>query len=305
MALQDLIDGWLSHIGFIGLARNTLLSYRSDLLIFLRFLSHYNQCEILSIEEIKAVDIRTLRSFLAFRKQNGYKTASNRRVIACLRNFFEYARKNMIFDNSSLDMLQTTKIPESLPKSLSQEEISVALDSIGVDDCEWVRCRDIAILTLMYVTGMRISEALSVKARDITQLRQTSFINVIGKGNKARSIPVLPIALERIENYLAILPFALSDGDPIFRAKKGAVILRSNFTIKLSKIKLSNNLPDFFCSHAFRHSFATRLLEQDVDLRVIQQIMGHSSLSSTQKYTKVTNSRLANSYASAHPLSTS
>ncbi|KAJ6644833.1 Tyrosine recombinase XerC, partial [Pseudolycoriella hygida] len=278
---------------------HTIISYNNDLLNFFAFINHYS-AEIITINSLKLVDIRLIRSWLAKRQQTKYVAASNSRSLSAIKNFYKYLEKVHNISCQSIFTIKNPKKANTLPKALSRDDSIISIEHINLfADVEWVELRNKALLVLIYAAGLRISEALSLTKLHV---QNPEYIKIIGKGNKERLIPWLPAARQLIEKYLNKLPYSINDYDPIFRGKLGKKLQAPVFNRELIKLRRFYSLPEHLSAHSFRHSFATHLLENGADMRSIQELLGHKSLSSTQRYTKINLQHLQNAYNNAHPL---
>lgn len=274
---------------------HTIQSYVSDVEIFLEYLAK----EKVSLNDLKKIDIRGFRNFFSLRAKRGISRPSIAREESSVRNFFKWLDDNDIMRNTAIFQISTPKLPKVLPRSLDVNTMFDVIDE-AVKDCSepWIGTRDRAILTLLYGCGLRISEALGLNVEDINH---SEFVKIHGKGNKDRYVPILPIVIERIEAYKKCCPYNLKEGDALFLGAKGERVSPRIIQRKLQKIRKKLNLPDNITPHALRHSFATHLLAQGSDLRSIQELLGHASLNSTQRYTDVTLGKIQKEYKKAFP----
>ncbi len=299
----ELLDKWQKYLKLQrNYSEHTIISYKNDLENFLNFLNHYNS-EIITINSLRQVDIRLVRSWLAKRQQDNYLTASNSRGLSAVKNFYKYLEKTTNITYHAIFSIKNPKKAKILPKSLSQDDAQLSIEHIdNFTDLEWVELRNKALLVLIYAAGLRISEALSMTK---SHLQDLDFIKITGKGKKERLIPWTPIARDFIEQYLNKLPYNIDEKDPIFRGKLGKKLQAPVFNRELIRLRRFYGLPEHLSAHSFRHSFATHLLENGAELRSIQELLGHKSLSTTQRYTKVSLKHLENIYNNAHPISKS
>ncbi len=293
---EELLSLFERYLRVRKLSSKTVESYLFDVKSLLKFEDFYTRFKILNVND--------LRKFLAERKEDGIKATSNARMISAIKSFYGALKKHEICDNTEVFKLTPPKLPKSLPRALSTEDTIEMLD-FGEDE-NWVNLRNKAILTLIYATGMRIAEALSLKKRDF--VKSSSFIKVLGKGEKERTIPLLLKAKEAIESYIKACPISLLPDYPLFvEAKRDA---KTNKPISVSARKVQKimqeqrkikGLPNFATPHSLRHSFATHIISKGGDLRSVQGLLGHSSLSTTQKYVKIDEKTLQNAYSKFHP----
>lgn len=277
---------------------HTLRAYENDILPFFAFLKHHFEKEA-DYNLLSKLEVRDIRSWMAYLHGNGLTAKSTARALSVVRSFFRFLEKQEILKNHAALNAYMPKVPKSIPKALSREDALNAASSI--DDVareSWTGKRDIALLTLIYGCGLRISEALSLKYKDVPL---QNAIRIKGKGNKEREVPVLPIVAKRIGEYVKSCPYKMLENDFIFVGARGKPLRPEIFRKQLQIFRDSYGLPESTTPHAFRHSFATHLLQEGGDLRVIQELLGHASLSTTQQYTKTDSKRLLDVYNKAHP----
>ncbi len=292
---EDFILKWLEYLRVErGYSEHTITSYHHDIEEFILFLREYNAGSI-SMEDIMKIDLQTIRSWLSKRKNSHFSNSSNSRSLSGVKSFYRFIHQVTGITNHAVMNIKSPKKSKPLPKSLSYEEVMRAIGTITPDDSDWLSLRDKSLLTLIYAAGLRISEALSITRNHL----KSDYILIKGKGSKERMVPWIEDAKIAIINYLAVLPYVLEDNDPIFRGAKGKVLSTGVFSRQLIELRRSLGLPEHTSAHAFRHSFATHLLESGADLRSIQELLGHSDLSATQRYTKVNIEHLTKSYNKA------
>ncbi len=274
-------------------SNNTCEAYRIDIFYFCDFLFRAKKKISITKNDFESLTIYDFRRWLSERLLD-HNNASNARALASLRSFFHFLNNNNLLKNGEITKIRTPKVVKGVSKSLDKIDVERIFTEIANSHkIEWQIKRDMALLTLIYGCGLRISESLSVSKKS---LENSQSLIVTGKGKKQRMVPLLPIVRKRIDEYLAILPFEASFDQPIFFANKGGLYTRRDFSGLIAKIRKNLNLPDTVTPHSFRHSFATHLLEAGGDLRTIQELLGHESLSTTQRYTKVNKSRLLSIY---------
>ena len=281
-------------------AKLTVEAYERDSRQFLSFLCEHlgHRPDISDISELRVADIR---SFLAYRRNEGVSPRSLGRSLAGIRSFFNFLTRAGLADVPAARVVRTPKQPKSLPKPLNiADALHIVDKKTQLDDEPWVASRNAAILTLCYGCGLRISEALSLTPADFSDKNATS-IYVTGKGGKTRLVPVIPAVHEAIDDYLSCCPFILPPDQPLFRGVRGGKLQRAIVERAVQQLRSSLGLPDSVTPHALRHSFATHLLSRGGDLRTIQELLGHASLSTTQIYTGVDTDRLMEVYKKAHP----
>ncbi|CAM1629138.1 tyrosine recombinase XerC [Bartonella sp. W8122] len=281
-------------------AKLTVEAYERDSRQFLSFLCEHlgHRPDISDLSELRVADIR---SFLAYRRNEGVGSRSLGRGLAGIRSFFNFLTRAGLADVPAARVVRTPKQPKSLPKPLNiADALHIVDKKTQLDDEPWVASRNAAILTLCYGCGLRISEALSLTPADFSDKNATS-IYVTGKGGKTRLVPVIPAVHEAIDDYLSCCPFILPPDQPLFRGVRGGKLQRAIVERAVQQLRSSLGLPDSVTPHALRHSFATHLLSRGGDLRTIQELLGHASLSTTQIYTGVDTDRLMEVYKKAHP----
>ena len=287
---------WLRHERKVSV--HTFEAYERDVESFLFFTSLHlgKSLTLRDLEDLKAADFR---AYLADRRNDGLGATSLARVLSSVRSFFRKLEKDAILHNPTLKTVRSPKRPERLPRPLSTADSKKLIQSLDADQ-NWMTARDLAVITLLYGAGLRISEALNLNLEDRPN---DDAITILGKGNKERLVPILPVIRKAITSYLEICPHALLPGDPLFVGKQGRRLNARNIQLTLQKFRRSLGLPESATPHALRHSFATHLLGAGGDLRTIQELLGHASLSSTQRYTDLDTQKLLNVYKSAHPKS--
>jgi integrase/recombinase XerC len=295
--LANLIDRWIEWLKTQrNYSNHTINGYLSDLKIFLDYISINDK---VGIYTLKALDIRDFRNFFSYRAKNNINKTSIAREESSVRNFFKWLDDNNVMQNTAIFQISSPKLPKVLPRSLDVNTIIDVIEK-ATENCSepWLGSRDKAIFTLLYGCGLRISEALSLNVEDV---ETNDFIKIRGKGNKDRYVPVLPIVIDRIDEYKRKCPYKLKGGDALFLGAKGERVSPRIIQRKLQKIRTELNLPPNITPHALRHSFATHLLAQGSDLRSIQELLGHASLSSTQRYTDVNLDKIQQEYKKAFP----
>lgn len=281
-------------------AKLTVEAYERDSRQFLSFLCQHLG-HIPDISDLSGLRVADMRSFLAYRRNMGVGSRSLGRGLAGIRSFFNFLTRAGLADVPAARIVRTPKQPKSLPKPLNIADALHIVDKKNqLDDEPWVASRNAAILTLCYGCGLRISEALSLTPADFSDKNATS-IYVTGKGGKTRLVPVIPAVHEAIDDYLSCCPFILPPDQPLFRGVHGGKLQRAIVERAVQQLRSSLGLPDSVTPHALRHSFATHLLSRGGDLRTIQELLGHASLSTTQIYTGVDTDRLMEVYKKAHP----
>lgn len=277
---------------------HTIGAYGRDLTAFLRFLRGHLGAPA-TLEDLAGLRAADFRAWLALRARQGQAPSSTARALSVLRGFYRHLRRSRGIDNAAIALLRTPKLPKQLPRPLAKEDaIAVVANAETLDARPWVAKRDAAVLTLLYGCGLRIDEALSLDRRDAPA---GDSMVVTGKGRKQRIIAVLPIVRAAIEDYLAACPHRVGPDAPLFLGIRGKRLGARAVQAAMARLRVALGLPDSATPHALRHSFATHLLSAGGDLRSIQELLGHASLSTTQRYTEVDTERLLDVYAQAHP----
>ncbi len=282
-----------------GYSAHTIESYARDLSFFFCFWQEYLGY-LPDISALQSIDVRTFRAFLSRQNQRHLSKSSLARELSSLKSFFHWLNRNHLIDNTAITIISSPKKDKILPKALDVDQTLNLLDAAAdFAKDKWQGLRDVAILTILYGCGLRISEALSLNIGDINH---NDFLKIRGKGNKERLVPILPIVKDKIAAYLEACPYNQQPGDALFLGARGERISPRIVQRTLEKIRSYLGLPDTLTPHALRHSFATHLLAQGTDLRSIQELLGHASLSTTQRYTNVEIEHLKEEYNKAHLL---
>ncbi len=277
---------------------HTLDGYGRDLAAFLGFLSGHlgNEPRLADLATLKPADFR---SFLAHRSSDGLGRTSMARAMSSLRSFFRYLDRNQLLHNPALKTVRSPRPPRALPKPLAADE---ALETIGsaadLQDEPWMAARDTALFTLLYGCGLRLGEALALNRGDAPS---GEVMTITGKGQKQRLVPLLPAVVEAVALYLGQCPYAGAPSAPLFVGARGKRLNPGVVQRQMRRVRALLGLPETATPHALRHSFATHLLSGGGDLRTIQELLGHASLSTTQRYTEVDAGKLAAVYRDAHP----
>ncbi|WFU41307.1 tyrosine recombinase XerC [Bradyrhizobium sp. CB82] len=295
---------WLSHLGAERrLSPKTLEAYARDLRQCLDFLcAHWG--EPVTLKRFAALEASDIRAFMAMRRADDVAGRSLMRALAGLRSFGRFLEREGKGKVGALSAIRAPKVAKSLPKPLpmaSAKRLTDADERAGEERETWILVRDAAVMALLYGSGLRISEALGLKRRDVPRPGEGDVLVVTGKGNKTRMVPVLQNVLALVAEYVAMCPHPLVPEGPIFVGARGGALSPRIIQLAMERLRGALGLPDSATPHALRHSFATHLLSRGGDLRAIQELLGHSSLSTTQVYTDIDSERLLEVYASAHP----
>lgn len=297
--ITDIVQSWINWVLHEKkYAQHTFASYERDVRSFLIFFQEYKGEEV-TLSALEHIKLQDFRAFLAHLDQKEQAKTSISRSLSGVKNFFCYLKRFHGFQNDEILKVRHPKLPKYLPKALVAEDTQEILSSIGeYQDFPWIQKRDEAVIALLYGAGLRISEALGLRQKDF---QGKEAVRVLGKGNKERIIPILPVIWQKIEDYLKLCPYPLSKDDHLFRGEKGGELHPAILQRQMKKLRLAMGLPPSATPHALRHSFATHILGNGGDLRSIQELLGHTSLSTTQRYTEVDQVTLTNLYKKAHP----
>lgn len=298
--LKRVVENWLDHIVVErGQSAATRDAYARDARQFLAFLkSHLGHPPCLA--DLERLDARTLRAFLANRRKAGLTSRSLARSLSALRTFFRWMEREDTLQNRAVLQVAAPKIPHSIPKPLTVEGAASLVERDAGEETEWIAARDTAVLLLLYGAGLRISEALSLTPKT-APINGRDIMHIKGKGGKERLVPALAVVSHAITSYMQLCPYPLDADEPLFRGARGGPLSPRLIQLAMEKLRQTLGLPDTATPHALRHSFATHLLSAGADLRQIQELLGHASLSTTQVYTEVNRDRLLAVYDQAHP----
>jgi integrase/recombinase XerC len=301
--VKEAVEGWLAYLTIERqLAANTAEAYERDISQLLAFFAGKLN-KLPDMNELLALQARDVRSFLAARRSDGVGSRSLSRSLSALRMFYKFLERRGYGKNDAIRAVSLPKLPHSVPKPLTAPKATALVDGADIaspDAPEWILARDTAVLALLYGSGLRISEALSLQRKD-APIKGRDMLRVTGKGKKTRVVPVLPIVREAVERYLALCPLKLGSDDPLFVGARGKQLSPRIIQLRIARAREALGLPETATPHALRHSFATHLLGAGADLRSIQELLGHASLSTTQGYTEVDRTLLLKTYDSAHP----
>jgi integrase/recombinase XerC len=289
---------WLSSLAQERrVAEKTVEAYRRDLSQFGAFLTDHlgEAANCIALEGLALADFR---SFLAKRRADGIEPRSLARQVSALKSFFRFAERRWHFRNSAYGTMRAPKIAHSIPRPLNEVAAARVAGGEGSENSvPWIEARDRAVLALLYAGGLRISEALSLTPA----MLQAEPLVITGKGGKQRLVPLLPEVRQLIQDYVKACPFQLVEREALFRGAKGGPLSPRIVQLQMERLRGALSLPDSATPHALRHSFASHLLANGADLRVIQDLPGHASLSTTQVYTEVNRAHLLEQYRKAHP----
>jgi len=295
---------WLSHLrAERRLSPKTLEAYTRDLRQFLEFLGEHWGAQV-TLARFAALEASDVRAFMAMRRGHEIGSRSLMRALAGLRSFGRFIEREGVGKVGALSAIRAPKVGKSLPKPIhmaAAKRFADADERAGETRDPWIWARDAAVMALLYGSGLRISEALGLKRREVPKPGAGDVLIVTGKGNKTRMVPVLQNVLTLVQDYVAMCPHPLPAEGPIFVGARGGPLRARIIQLTMERLRGALGLPDSATPHALRHSFATHLLNRGGDLRAIQELLGHASLSTTQIYTGIDSERLLEVYQTAHP----
>ena len=301
---EDLKSAWLASLAHEKRASpHTLRAYGDDLRRFLAFLNDHLGGEI-DEKKLAKLTPADIRAFITYRRNEGLGAKGVQRALASVRSFFRWLAREDILDNAAPRGLRSPRIRRGLPRPLAEDDAARLLEEANepLDDNAgkygWLEARNVALLTLLYGAGLRISEALSLKRGDVPF---GTSLSIVGKGRKERLVPVLPAVNTAAETYLAACPLDGGPASPLFLSRTGKPMRAREAQAIMQHLRGALGLSEKATPHALRHSFATHLLAHGGDLRAVQELLGHASLSTTQVYTEVETSKLLDVYRNAHP----
>lgn len=298
-ALTGAAADWLDHQRALkGAADNTLKAYQTDVLGFLAFMSgHHGGAQ--GLGPMSRITVSDMRAWMAHERARGVAARSLARSLSAVKSFYGWLAEREGFEPTAVLSTRSPKFNKKLPRPLAEDAARAMIDTVELQARDpWIALRDTAVVTLLYGCGLRISEALALTPKD-TPLPAT--LRILGKGGKERLVPVIPAARAAVNDYLRACPHPMEPDTPIFRGTRGGPLYPRAIQSVMAKARQQLGLPATATPHAMRHSFATHLLNAGGDLRAIQELLGHASLSTTQAYTAVDTARLMEVYDAAHP----
>ncbi|MFY0635819.1 MAG: tyrosine recombinase XerC [Vannielia sp.] len=298
-ALQHALELWLSQLRAIdGRAENTLEAYRRDVTGFLCFLPGHLG-ESLGLARLGTLTLPDMRAWMAHERAGGVGARSLARQLSAVKGFLGWIAEREGLEMSAPLSVRAPKYQRKLPRPVGRGAARDLIETVSLQHPEpWVATRDVAVVTLLYGCGLRISEALALTGADAPL---AEVLRITGKGGRERIVPVLPVARAAVEDYRRDCPHQLDPAGPLFRSIRGKPLSRRAVAKVTEAARMQLGLPSSCTPHALRHSFATHLMEAGGDLRTIQELLGHASLSTTQAYTAVDTARLMDVYNRAHP----
>lgn len=281
------------------MAERTVAAYTSDVDALLLFLCDYLGGAV-TLKSLYDLPPSAFRAFLAKRRREGVGSRTVARQLSAARSFFRFLEQEGLAKSAGVQAVKAPKLPRSLPKPLSAHAaVELSAPGAGLDKRPWVNARDAAVMALCYGAGLRISEALAITPNDVATPAQSMRIK--GKGGKVRLVPLLPAVQQAVAHYLELVPFVLDADAALFRGIRGGPLDATSVQATMRRMRSALGLPPTATPHALRHSFATHLLAGGGDLRTIQELLGHASLSTTQVYTQVDTEHLLATWREAHP----
>ena len=295
---EDLKKAWLASLAHERRASpHTLRAYGDDMARFLDFL-HGHLGGSVTERALARLVPADIRAFITVRRAEGLGGKGVQRAMAAVRSFFRYLARENILESAAARSIRTPRIRKGLPRPLSERDAARAIEVAGENDIAWIARRYAALLTLLYGAGLRISEALSLKRGDVPL---APSLTILGKGAKERVVPMLDQVREAIAAYAEAIPFTGAKDAPLFISRRGKPMSPREAQLLMQRLRGALGLSERATPHAMRHSFATHLLANGGDLRAVQELLGHASLSTTQTYTEIDTRKLMDVYEKAHP----
>lgn len=298
-AARDCLEHWLKHLAAIdGVADNTVEAYRRDVLGYIAFISkHFGDAT--GLGPLKSVKIADMRAWMAHERGRGVSARSLARQLSAVKTFYRWLSERDGFEPTAVLATRAPKFQKKLPRPLAEDAAKAMIETVEAQSPKtWIAARDMAVVTLLYGCGLRISEALGLKGKDAPL---PDVLRIKGKGGKERVVPVIDAAKTAVARYVSALPYTPEPDEALFKGARGGPLSPRIIAKAMETARHQLGLPATATPHAMRHSFATHLLEAGGDLRAIQELLGHASLSTTQAYTAVDTARLMQVYADAHP----
>ncbi len=295
--IADFIDYLLNTKNY---SAHTATAYDADIRDFALFYARWANAD-LGRDDLGRIDTICFRAWLADRARRGLSHKSTARALSSLRGFYKFIARKYDIQNDAIGLISSPRVPRKLSKAIDATDVNDMKSAIVALDEKnpWVAARDWALVTLLFGCGLRISEALSLRVRDV--VHRPENLRIMGKGQKERIVPVLSPVYDAIEKYLDVCPFSHDADSPLFRSVRGLPMSPRMAEKTVEHVRAYLQLPDYVTPHALRHTFATALLAGGADLRSLQELLGHASLSTTQLYTRVNMSEINDIYTHAHP----
>ncbi|QBF32990.1 tyrosine recombinase XerC [Thalassococcus sp. S3] len=298
-ACRDALEHWLqTRRALEGAAENTITAYQGDVVEFLSFMTtHHGSTQ--GLAAISRISVQDMRAWMARTRAGGVSARSLARKLSAVKSFYRWLAEREGFEPTAVLSVRAPKFQKKLPRPLAEDAARAMIETVDLQSQEpWVAARDVAVLTLLYGCGLRISEALALTGSDVPL---PGVLRITGKGGKERIVPVLAAARDAVDGYVRLCPHAITSESPLFRGVRGGKLGPGPIQRVMAQARMQLGLPATATPHAMRHSFATHLLSAGGDLRAIQELLGHASLSTTQAYTAVDTARLMEVYERAHP----
>lgn len=298
-AARDAVERFLAHkVALQGASDNTVAAYQRDLTEFLSFMTIHKGGPQ-GLAPLMELGVPDMRSWMASARSSGIAPRSLARKLSSVKSFYRWLAQKEGCDPTAVLATRAPKFQAKLPRPLSEDAAKDVIETVEFQSQEdWVGARDIAVITMLYGCGLRISEALGLTGADVPL---PNALRIVGKGGKERLVPVIDAAREAVSRYIRLSPHALSEDLPLFRGVRGGALNPRQVQKVMQQTRQQLGLPASATPHAMRHSFATHLLSAGGDLRAIQELLGHASLSTTQAYTQVDAARLMEVYNKTHP----
>ncbi|MBR2511134.1 MAG: tyrosine recombinase XerC [Alphaproteobacteria bacterium] len=299
--MNDVIMDFLEYLTDTkNYSAHTVTAYESDIRDFISFYERFTG-STLFVRDMSNIDTMCFRSYLADAQRRGLSAKTVGRSLSSLRSFFKFLTKKYNVQNEAIGLISSPKIPRKISKAIDTIDVENMRGAIRAIDANepWISARDWALVVLLFCCGLRISEALSLRNCDVAS--HPDVLRIMGKGSKERLVPVLPIVWDAIDKYVSLRPFGNDKNDELFRSVRGLPMSPRMAQKVIEHLRHYLQLPDYVTPHALRHTFATALLADGADIRSLQELLGHSSLSTTQLYTKVNMAEITNAYENAHP----
>mgnify|MGYP000332860046 CR=1 FL=1 len=298
-ACRDALAHWLdTRRALEGAAENTITAYRGDVTDFLAFMT-LHQGSPQGLGALERIGVADMRSWMARLRGDGVGPRSLARKLSAVKSFYRWLAEREGFEPTAVLSTRAPKFQKKLPRPLAEDAAKTLLETVELQhETPWVAARDVAVVTVLYGCGLRISEALGLTGAEAPL---PATLRITGKGGKERVVPVIPAARTAVGRYRDLCPYDLAPGEPLFRGVRGGALSPRLIQGVMAKTRMQLGLPATATPHALRHSFATHLLAAGGDLRAIQELLGHASLSTTQAYTSVDTARLMEVYDRAHP----
>ena len=299
--MNDIIAEFINYLTDTkNYSQYTACAYQADVLDFVAFYERFTGGAVYP-RDMSNADTICFRSYLADCQRRGLSHKSVARALSSLRGFYRFLNTHCNIKNDYIGLISSPKVPRKLSKAIDVVDVENMQDAIREIDSDnpWLAARDWALVALLFGCGLRISEALSLRNCDVAGRPDT--LRIVGKGRKERLVPVLPVVWDAIDRYVSLRPFGNSASDELFRSVRGLPMSARMAQKVVENLRHYLQLPDYVTPHALRHTFATALLSGGADLRALQELLGHSSLSTTQLYTKVNMAEISSVYANAHP----